>query len=134
MAARTNRPRPGPSREDPAAAQEETSMWNQILADLRICKGLNDRATALSKEVVEDEASMGKSKFFSTGLFEIWLLWRLPVNQSQMFNMMPIHLHSIEKPKTTTFHPYTIRFLLLFLNFTLVPEYYDSYEAESFLS
>lgn len=64
MAARTNRPRPGPSREDPAAAQEETSMWNQILADLRICKGLNDRATALSKEVVEVEASMGKSRFF----------------------------------------------------------------------
>lgn len=71
MAARTNRPRPGPSREDPAAAQEETSMWNQILADLRICKGLNDRATALSKEVVEVEASMGKSRFFSKGQFEI---------------------------------------------------------------
>lgn len=71
MAARTNRPRPGLSREDPAAAQEETSMWNQILADLRICKGLNDRATALSKEVVEVEASMGIGRLFFRGQFEI---------------------------------------------------------------
>lgn len=77
MAARTNRPRPGPSREDPAAAQEETSMWNQILADLKICKGLNDRATALSKEVVEVEASMGIGRFFLELQFEILLLWRL---------------------------------------------------------
>lgn len=71
MAARTNRPRPGPSREDPAAAQEETSMWNQILADLKICKGLNDRATALSKEVVEVEASMGIGRFFSEGSLKL---------------------------------------------------------------
>lgn len=108
MAARTNRPRPGPSREDPAAAQEETSMWNQILADLRICKGLNDRATALSKEVVEVEASMGKSRFFSTGQFEIVLLWRLLVKQRQMFNMMPVLTICLQKPETTNFYPCTI--------------------------
>lgn len=61
MAARANRPRPGPSREDPAAAQEETSMWNQIVADLKICKGIKEKASELVKQVIELERIMGKS-------------------------------------------------------------------------
>lgn len=61
MAARANRPRPGPSREDPAAAQEETSMWNQIVADLKICNGIKDKATELVKQVIELERIIGKS-------------------------------------------------------------------------
>lgn len=61
MAARANRPRPGPSREDPAAAQEETSMWNQIVADLKICDGIKERASELVNQVIDLERSIGKS-------------------------------------------------------------------------
>lgn len=61
MAARANRPRPGPSREDPAAAQEETSMWNQIVVDLKICNGIKEKATELVKQVIELERIIGKS-------------------------------------------------------------------------
>ncbi len=99
MAARTNRPRPGPSREDPAAAQEETSMWNQILADLKLCKVLNDRATALSKEVVEVEASMGIGRFFFRGQFESLLLWRLLGQPWFKYSTWCSFSPSIEKPK-----------------------------------
>lgn len=61
MAARANRPRPGPSREDPAAAQEETSMWNQIVADLKICNGIKQKASELVNQAIELERIMGKS-------------------------------------------------------------------------
>lgn len=61
MAARANRPRPGPSREDPAAAQEETSMWNQIVADLKMCNAIKEKASELVKQVIELERIIGKS-------------------------------------------------------------------------
>lgn len=62
MAARANRPRPGPSREDPAAAQEETSMWNQIVADLKIISAIKEKASELVIQVIELERIIGKSR------------------------------------------------------------------------
>lgn len=52
MAARNNRPRQGPSRDDPVAAEEEIKMWSQILVDLKTCKSLKERS----------EAAMAKAK------------------------------------------------------------------------
>lgn len=68
MAARNNRGRAGPSREDPAAAQEETSMWNQIVADLRLCKELKDKYSETIDQVVELEKTMAVEKANRKGL------------------------------------------------------------------
>lgn len=67
MAARANRPRPGPSREDPAAAQEETSMWNQIVADLKICDSIKEKASELVNQVIDLERIIGKSTLLPQG-------------------------------------------------------------------
>lgn len=48
--------------------------------------------------------------------------------------VLTIFLQPIEKIKPTNFYPCTIQPLLCFLYFSLTPECYDSYEAESFLS
>ena len=67
MAARTNRGRAGPSREDPAAAHEETSMWHQIMTDLGTVKELQHKVGDAGKQVVQMEKEMAVEKANGTG-------------------------------------------------------------------
>lgn len=52
------RPRPA----DPAAAHEETNMWNSILVDLKKARDLSMKSKEIIKQAIEMESTMGKCR------------------------------------------------------------------------
>lgn len=68
------RPRPA----DPAAAHEETNMWNSILVDLKKARDLNIKSKEIIKQAVEVESTMGKCTSFHVS----HLFIRYPIRRS----------------------------------------------------
>lgn len=72
MAAR--RPRPA----DPAAAHEETNMWNGILVDLRRAREINTRSREVTRQAIEMETTLGRGRLFSSEVFFTFKFVSLP--------------------------------------------------------
>lgn len=81
------RPRPA----DPAAAHEETNMWNSILVDLKKARDLNIKSKEIIKQAVEVESTMGKCTSFHVS--HICLLDVQFVDHQQLLQLPNHNLH-----------------------------------------